>query len=587
MTIDPFTVEIIREQLNAAAEESFIAMGRASQSPIIYEVLDYACAITDPVGDLIAQANGVPGFLGTLTFAVKAIIEKHPLASMHPGDIFITNDPYIGGGNHLSDVALIGPIFYEDQIVAFSVNKAHWTEVGGMAAGSWTTDSTEIYQEGLQLPAILLYHAGKPIQGLIDLIAANVRTPDRTLGDLYAGVAALRSSEERVIEILQKNGLENFRASINAILDHGERSARQALFSLPKGQFFAEEWIDDDGLTPEPIYVCARVTITGQEFVVDYTGSAPQVRGPINCTRTRLFSACRSMFKAITDPQAPVNEGWYRPLQVVCPDGTIFTAQRPAPVSTYWETGAYAVDLIWRALFPVLPDRLSAGHSLSVCGTIISGKDENGRIFILVEPQAGGWGATATRDGVNGMVPVGDGETYIVPVEVCEQRYPLLVDRFTYNLQPAGAGRFRGGFGLVRDYRILSDEAELTTTFGRHRYPPWGAAGGQDGSPNGVAIILSGQAEPLVWRGKLARYPLRRDDVARMVTGVGGGYGDPLGRDPQLVQIDVQNELLTVSDACRLYGVVIIPQSLAVDQAATLAMRQELAAQPRNQDQGT
>lgn len=587
MTIDPFTVEIIREQLNAAAEESFIAMGRASQSPIIYEVLDYACAVTDPVGDLIAQANGVPGFLGTLTFAVKAIIEKHPLASMHPGDIFITNDPYIGGGNHLSDVALIGPIFYEDQIVAFSVNKAHWTEVGGMAAGSWTTDSTEIYQEGLQFPAILLYHAGKPIQGLIDLIAANVRTPDMTLGDLYAGVAALRSSEERVIEILQKNGLENFRASINAILDHGERSARQALSSLPKGQFFAEEWIDDDGLSPEPIYVCARVTITDQEFVVDYTGSAQQVRGPINCTRTRLFSACRSMFKAITDPQAPVNEGWYRPLQVVCPDGTIFTAQRPAPVSTYWETGAYAVDLIWRALFPVLPDRLSAGHSLSVCGTIISGKDENGRIFILVEPQAGGWGATATRDGVNGMVPVGDGETYIVPVEVCEQRYPLLVDRFTYNLQAAGAGRFRGGFGLVRDYRILCDEVELTTTFGRHRYPPWGEAGGQDGSPNGVAIIPAGQSEPLVWRGKLARYPLRRGDVARMVTGVGGGYGDPLSRDPQSVQGDVQNELLTVSDARRLYGVVIIPGSLAVDQAATLAMRQELAARPRNLDQVT
>jgi N-methylhydantoinase B len=175
--LDPFTIEILREGLNAAAEESFIALGRASQSPIIYEVLAYACALTDPAGDLIAQANGVPGFLGTLTFAVKAIIEKHPLESMHSGDIFITNDPYIGGGNHLSDVALIAPIFFEGQIAAFSVNKAHWTEVGGMAAGSWTTDSTEIYQEGLQFPAILLYREGEPIQGLIDLIAANVRTP--------------------------------------------------------------------------------------------------------------------------------------------------------------------------------------------------------------------------------------------------------------------------------------------------------------------------------------------------------------------------------------------------------------------------
>lgn len=240
MTLDPFTVEIIREQLTASAEESFITLGRTSQSPIIYEVLDYACALTDPNGDLIAQANGVPGFLGTLTFAVKAILEKHPLAIMHPGDIFITNDPYIGGGNHLSDVALVAPIFFHDLIVAFSVNKAHWTEVGGMAAGSWTTDSTEIFQEGLQFPAILAYSKGQPIQGLIDLIAANVRTPDRTLGDFYAGVASVRTGERRVIEICERYGLEPFRESIARILDLGERAARKALGKLPKGEYFAE-----------------------------------------------------------------------------------------------------------------------------------------------------------------------------------------------------------------------------------------------------------------------------------------------------------------------------------------------------------
>jgi N-methylhydantoinase B len=243
------------------------------------------------------------------------------------------------------------------------------------------------------------------------------------------------------------------------------------------------------------------------------------------------------------------------------------------------------VDLIWRALFPALPNRLSAGHHLSVCGTIISGKDEDGRIFILVEPQAGGWGATATRDGVSGMVPVGDGETYIMPVEVCEQRFPLLVDRFTFNLTPAGAGRYRGGFGLVREYHILCEQAVLTTTFGRHIYPPWGAAGGQDGSPNGVAVIPASQSESSVWRGKLARYPLRRGDVARMVTGVGGGYGDPFGRDPGLVRKDVLNELLTVEDAARLYGVTILPESYAVDDIATVALRQELAARRVNQEQ--
>ena len=555
--IDPFTIEIIREQLIAAAEESFITLGRSSQSPIIYEVLDYACAVTDAQGDLIAQANGVPGFLGTLTFAVKTILKKFGRGSMRPGDIFITNDPYEGGGNHLSDVALIAPIFFQDELVAFSVNKAHWTEVGGMAAGSWTTDSTEIYQEGLQFPAIQLYRRGEPIMGLIDLIAANVRTPERTLGDLFAGVASLRSAELRVGEICQRYGLHIFQESVQVILDHGEALARRSLAELPQGTYFAEDWMDDDGLSTDPVYVCARVTISRDAFVADFTGSAPQVKGPINCTRTRLHSACRTIFKAITDPHTPVNDGWFRPLQVICPDGTVFTAQRPAPVSTYWETGAYAVDLLWHALSPALPDRLTAGHSLSVCGTIISGQEENGRPFILVEPQAGGWGAGATKDGESGLVVVGDGETYIMPVEVCESRYPLLVEQFTFNLQPAGAGQYRGGFGLVRDYRILSETAQLTTTFGRHRFPPWGAAGGAPGSPNGVAVIPHGQHRPVTWKGKLARYPLKQGDVVRLVTGAGGGYGDPTQRDPRAVGEDVHNGLLTPQQAAELYGAVL------------------------------
>lgn len=579
MTTDPFTLEIIREQLIAAAEESFITLGRASQSPIIYEVLDYACALTDTTGDIIAQANGVPGFLGTLSFGVKAIIDKHPLRTMAPGDIFMTNDPYAGGGSHLSDVTLAAPIFYNGDLVAFSVNKAHWTEVGGMAAGSWTTDSTEIYQEGLQFPAIQLYERGEPLASLIDLIAANVRTPDQTLGDMYAGVAALRSEEQRVREICDRYGLAAFRESVSAILNRGETLARQALADLPNGTFFAEDWIDDDGLSDEPIYVCVTVTIEDDAFVTDFTGSASQTRGPINCTRTRLHSSCRAMFKAVTDSSTPVNDGWFRPLRVICPDGTIFTAQRPAPVSTYWETGAYAVDLIWHALFPVVPDRLSAGHSLSVCGTIISGEGEDGEPFILVEPQAGGWGATDTRDGESGLVVVGDGETYVMPVEVCETRFPLLVDRFTFNTEVAGAGRYRGGFGLVRDYRVLHDRAKLTTTFGRHRFPPWGAAGGEDGSPNGVTVIPRTGSEPAVWKGKFARYPLQQGDVARMVTGVGGGYGDPLEREPAAVRRDVRDGFLTQSGAREIYGVVIQPETMAVDQPATKELREERKTQ--------
>ena len=573
MTVDPFTVEIIRHQLIAAAEESFVSLGRSSQSPIIYEVLDYACAITDGDGNLIAQANGVPGFLGTLSYAVKAVLEKYPAESLHPGDTLITNDPYTGGGTHLSDVALVAPIFDGGELIAFSVNKAHWTEVGGMAAGSWTTDSTEIYQEGLQFPILYIGRDYKLDQALIDLIKANVRTPERTVGDLYAGVASLRTAEGRVKEISARYGVQAFKSSVEEILDHGERMARLEMGRLPKGTYAAEDWMDDDGLSGDPVYVRVKVSVSEEEFVCDFSGSSPQVPGPINCTITRLYSACRSIFKAITDPGFPANDGWFRPVRVICPEGTVFTARRPAPVSTYWETGAYACDLLWHALFPIVPDRLTAGHSLSICGTIISGKDKEGDDFILVEPQAGGWGAGASKDGESGLVMVGDGETYVMPAEICEARYPLMVEQYTFNTVPKGAGRYRGGFGLVREYRILCEDARLTATFGRHKYPPWGAMQGQEGSPNGVLLLPKGGTRTPIWKGKLARHPLKAGDRVRLITGAGGGYGTERERDPAAVREDVLNGLVSRKQAREIYGVHLAPETLEIDELKTKKLR--------------
>ncbi|MBI3764500.1 MAG: hydantoinase B/oxoprolinase family protein [Chloroflexi bacterium] len=564
MTLDPFTRSIIQDMLRAAADEMFLRLGHASKSPIIYEVLDYSCALISPKAELIAEAQGVPGFTGVLPFAVRSILDKHGAKAMRPGDVYATNDPYAGGGTHLSDVCLIAPIFHEGELIAFAANKAHWTEVGGMAPGSWTTDATEIYQEGLQLPAVKLYDRGRPVASLIDLIAANVRLPDMTLSDLYAGVAALRAGEARLGEICQRYGVTALRHSVSRLLADGERVARDRLAELPSGVYRADGWIDDDGLSDDPIPICVTVTIDATHFTADFTGSAPQARGPINGTWARLQSSCRAVFKAITAPSFPNNEGCFQPLRVVCPDATIFTARRPAPVSTYWEAGAAAVDLLWHALYPIASDRLTVGHFLSICGTSLSGSDDGGNLFVLVEPQAGGWGAGATKDGENGLVAHGDGETYNIPVEVCETRFPILVEQYALNAVNCGAGRYRGGLGLVRDYRVLCEAASLTTTFGRHRFPPWGEAGGSDGSPNGVAVIPAGAREPAVWRGKLARYRLRRGDLARLITGTGGGYGNPLERDPALVQRDVRDGIITLDQAEKVYGVRLDPASLAV-----------------------
>jgi N-methylhydantoinase B len=553
-TIDPFTVEIIKDGLIAAGDEMFYALQRTAKSTIIYEVLDYATGLLDARGQLLTQGNGVAGFLGTLTFAVRYVLEKFGEEDLHPGDIIILNDPYVGGGTHLSDVSLIMPIFYEGQLVAFSANKAHWTEVGGKDPGSWTTDATEVYQEGLQFPAVKIFEAGTPNQAVVDIIAANVRTPDMSLGDMLAGVAALRVGERRTLELFRKYGKDTVLHAMAELLDYGERMARLELQKLPKGTYDAVDYIDDDGIGNGPFEVRVKVTITDDAFICDFTGSSGQVPGPVNCGTTGLHSAVRAAWKAVTDPLIPANEGVFRPLQVICPPRTIFTAEKPAPVSTYWETMLYATDLVWKALAPIVPNRLTAGHFLSVCGTVVYGlHPDDGSLYLLVEPQAGGWGAGMDKDGENGLVCVGDGETYVIPVEACETRYGVLVDQYALDTVDGGAGEYRGGRGLVRDYRITSEWAGVTATFGRHKFLPWGMNGGQDGSRNYMEFIHDDGRRAIL--GKCARYMLKRGEVARLHTATGGGYGPPSRRPREKVLQDLREGYITPEQAARDYGV--------------------------------
>ncbi|CAN5858280.1 hydantoinase B/oxoprolinase family protein [soil metagenome] len=553
--IDPFTIEIIKDGLNAIGDEMFVSLQRTSKSPIIYEVLDYCCGITDEQGRLLAQGNGVAGFLGTLSFAVPSVLEKFGASAMREGDVFVTNDPYSGGGTHLSDVSLVMPILVDGELVGFAANKAHWTEVGGKDPGSWTTDSTDIWQEGMQFPCIRLFDAGTPNASVFDMIAANVRTPDMTLGDLWAQVASCRLGGKRFQELCHKHGAAAVRESITILLDYGEAMVLGELAKLPPGVYEAEDWIDDDGLSDEPHYCRVTVTVTPDSFTCDFTGSAQQTRGPINCTWTGLVSAVRLVFKALTDPHIPANEGTFRPMHVICPEGTVLTARRPAPVSTYWETMIFAADLVWKALAPVVPHRLSAGHFLSVCADVTyTIHPDTGQPAILVEPNAGGWGASFDQDGESGLVCVGDGETYILPLEVTEAIYGIQVDRFEFNNDPGGEGEFSGGRGLIRDYRILSDQGGfITATFGRHKFMPWGVNGGKSGSRNAVQVIFADGREPVV-AGKTARLALQKGDVARLITGAGGGWGDPRNRDRDAVRADLRNGLISDETARDVYG---------------------------------
>lgn len=552
MSHDFFTDEIIRNTLVALGDEMFSALKRTAMSPIIYETLDFAVGATDATGQLICQGNGGTGFLGTLDAAVGFVLQKYG-DGIAPGDVFMTNDPYEGGGTHLSDVTLVLPVFFEGELVAFIANKAHWTEVGGKSAGSYSSDATEIYQEGMQFPNIRLFDRGVINQAIVDMIRANVRLPDMSLGDMWAQIAGLRTGERRLLGLYAKHGRAVMQKAIDNLLDYGEQMVRQAIRGLPKGVFEAVDSIDDDGFGNGPFEVRVKVTISEDEILVDYTGSHGQVPGPINTPATGLRSRLRAIFRAITAPHIPTNGGMFRPLKLICPPKTVFTAERPAPTSCYWETGGFCLDLVWKALAPHVPDRLPAGHYLSVCGTILSGRrSDNDDLYILVEPLAGGWGACIGKDGQNGQFCHSNGETFNIPAEIAETRYDIRVDRYGFHNDDGGAGEFRGGKGVVLDYRVLSDSADLTIIFGRYATRPWGMNGGSTGSGNYSVIVRpDGVTEPF---GAAARLRVAKGEVARLVTGTGGGYGDPRKRPRERVAEDLKNGYITAEQARRDYG---------------------------------
>jgi N-methylhydantoinase B len=549
-------MDVLREGFHAVTDEMFVSLQRTSQSPVIYEVLDFAVGITDASGQLVSQGNGIAGFLGPIGEAVREAIERFP--DLGPGDVVLTNDPYAGAGSHLSDAAMIRPIFHAGEPIAFAGAKGHWTEVGGKDPGSWTADSVEVYQEGLQLPFVRVYRGGRLDPDLVAVIRANSRLPDMTFGDLTAFAACLEVAERRVLELCERYGPATVAEAMRLVHERSERLARAAIARLPRGVFEAEDAIDDDGVGNGPFPIRVRVEIAEDRVVADFTGTHPQVEGPVNCTRSGLVSGVRTVFKAISDPYEPASDAWFRPFEIVCPPGTIFTAQRPAPVALYFEATEAATDLVWKALAPVLPEVLTAGSFVSVCATSVAcTHPDTGEPTLLVEPQAGGWGANARKDGEHALVSVGDGETFVIPVEVCEQRYGVRVERFGFDVvEGAGAGRRRGGRGLVREYRILSDRGSLTVGFGRHRFPPWGVSGGHDGSPNYVEVVRADGSTTGRF-GKVARLPLAKGDLVRLVTGTGGGFGDPHDREPELVAADLADEIVTEGEARDVYGYAI------------------------------
>jgi N-methylhydantoinase B len=570
---DPFTEEIIKDKLGAIADEMGVVLARTSMSPVVYEVLDFACGIADRDGQVIAQTNGITVFTGTFRPQIESVLRKFGAESLQPGDIYITNDPY-AGATHICDICLMAPIFDGAELLGFAVSVTHWVDIGGGMPGSIPPDATEIFQEGLLVPCLLLARAGVVDPGILDILRANVRLPQMALGDLHAGMAAVSIGERGVQELCARYGAPALAAATTSLLDQGERLSRAAIAGIPNGVYEATDAIDGDGITDDPIPIQVKVTVRDDSMEVDFTGTSPQTTGPVNCARGPLESACKTVFRAITAPQAASNEGAFRPFEIRCPDGTIFTAQRPAPTGWYYESTAFATELVWKALAPVLPDRLGAGSYVSVCATYVVGPedDDGADVWVLVEPNNGGWGADRELDGESGLISSIDGDTYNFPAEVIESRFPLRVDRYALAVeQGTGAGRRRGGYGLVRDYRILDERGAVSFgSMGGWRRRPWGLEGGGEGTNNCIEYI---HADGSTSRHGRVKKDVAAGDVVRIITGGGGGHGDPREREPERVAADVLDGYVTAAEAAEVYGVVVDPVTGTVDERATAERR--------------
>jgi N-methylhydantoinase B len=545
-TTDPITLEIIQNSLQSISDEMFAAFRKTAMSAIIYEVLDLGTGITDGEGNLASSGAGIPAFVGVLDKAVKRIIELNDVDAFRPGDIFATNDPFYGGVTHLNDVVLAMPVFAEGELVAWTANIAHWNDVGGMVTGSISNEAKEIFQEGLRLPAIKLISEGTPIKSVVEIMKVNSRLPDFLQGDMWAGIAAARVGERRIVDLVDKYGLETFQNALRVFMDYGEQVARRALAELPKGRFSLEEEQDSG------VVYTVTFDIGDDEFLVDLRDNPDQDAGPNNASRDGTEVAAQMVFMNITGAHASANAGHFRPLRLLTRPGSVFDASPPAAFATYYEVEIRLYDVMWRCLAPHLGDRLPAGSFASICGTFIGGKHpDTGRHFTIVEPQVGGWGGSSSRDGNSAMFSGFHGDTFNCPAEVAEARYGLYVEQLRLNDEPGGEGEHRGGKGIVLDYRVRSNGCFFTCAYTRNKHLPWPLHSGREGSPNYAEVIRSdGNVEEYA---VVTALDVNEDDVIRIHTGDGGGYGDPQRRRRELVLDDVRNGYVSEEVARTVY----------------------------------
>jgi N-methylhydantoinase B len=549
-TIDPITLEVLRHALLGIAEEMNANLIRTGYSPNIKERRDCSSALFDPRGRMIAQAESIPVHLGAMPFSVKEAIARFP--DLVPGDTVVLNDPFSGGA-HLPDLTFVTPIFCGGVLIGLAANRAHHADVGGIAPGSVSGEATEIYQEGLRLPAVRLWRHGEPDTDLMNVILANVRTPRERRGDLRAQHAANETGRRRLVDLVEQIGADRLSAAVEAVLDYSERRMAAAIEAIPDGVYAFEDRLDNDGICERPIRIAATVRVAGRQLTIDFAGTDPQVTGPVNAVYAVTASAVYYTVRAFTDPDIPPNAGCYRSIEVIAPAGSVVNARAPAAVvGGNLETSQRIVDVLIGALAQALPGRGIAGCQGTMNNLTLGGVDPfTGEPYTLYETIAGGAGAGASWDGVDG-VHTHMTNTLNTPIEALETAYPLRVTRYELRADTGGAGRYRGGLGVRRDLAAINHTARVSLLGDRRRSTPYGFVGGRPGVPGEDLLLLpDGTIRRLAAKGSVLLEP---GSTLSVRTPGGGGYGPAEERDPAAVRRDVREGRISWQRAAADYG---------------------------------
>jgi N-methylhydantoinase B len=564
--VDPVTVEIVRNGLLAVTEEMKTNLTRTAYNLIIYEALDFTVGLFTTNGETVSIGLGLPMFIRGMSETVKAKIRHYGLENIKPGDILVTNDAYTTG-SHLNHFTFTMPVFYKGELVAFTCCMAHWLDVGG-TLGQVTTD---IYSEGIQIPIVKYQREGVVNQELVDIIAMNVRLSERAMGDLRAQITAVTTGERRFLELVERYGKEAVLGSIAQIMDHSEAVARANTRSIPDGIYEAESFMDDDGLEiGKKVPIKVRVEKRGDGMTIDLSEVSRQVRGFYNSGVTTGIACAQVAFKCLTSgTDYPVNDGSFRNLKVIMPMGRVISAERPFPMRVWMTYPMTVIDTVFKALAPAIPDRAIAGHHADLVFPNIHGiHPADGKLFIVgIGPLGGGWGAKKNEDGVSVTVCINDGDTHNSPSEQLEAKYPVLVERYSIREDSSGPGRTRGGLGAEMVVQALSPFS-LTTRIDRMHCKPWGQEGGAEAAGNSIGIRRNGRWEMDLPNAKIFNVRLNRGDAYMMQSGGGGGFGDPMEREPERVAEDVREGYISRAVAQNVYGVVMTPEG-DIDAVAT------------------